>query len=57
LVTAAGEFLDGSAFLEGIEHFVEGVAVGAAHVQGGSDIVGGGGVAPNLQKTQYVIGA
>jgi len=57
LIAAAGEFLDGAALLEGIEHFVEGMAIGAAHVEASGDFVGRRGVAPKLKETQDVIRA
>ena len=56
-VAAAGQFLDGMAFLELREHFEERPGVGLFQVQALRDLVGGRRLAPNLQKTQYVIGA
>jgi hypothetical protein len=56
-VATAGQFLDGVAFLELCEHFEEGAAVGLFQVEALRDFAGGGGLAPNLKKTQDVIGA
>jgi hypothetical protein len=51
-VTAAGEFFDGVTFFELGKDFEQGAAIGFSQVQTAGDIIGGGGFAFNLQKTQ-----
>ena len=43
-------------FFELAEHFEQGVAVGSLEAEAATDIVGGRGICPNLQKTKDVIG-
>jgi hypothetical protein len=57
LIAAPGKLLNGAALFESVQHFVQGVAVGAAHVETGSDLVSGRGIASNLKKTKDIIGA
>jgi hypothetical protein len=55
-VTSSGKFFDGATLLEFGEHFEEMAAVGFPQTEAAGDVVRGSGRAPNLQKTQYVIG-
>ena len=55
-VAAARQFLDGMAFLKFREHFEERAGIGLFQMQALSDLASRGGVARNLQKTQYIIG-
>ena len=57
MVTAAGKFADGTLFFELAEHFEQRIAVRPFEVETATDIVGGGWIGPNLQKTKDVIGA
>jgi hypothetical protein len=54
-VPTAGDFLDGAAFFEFRKHFEQRSRIGLFEMQRLDNLVGGGGIAPNLQKTQYVI--
>jgi hypothetical protein len=55
-ISATRQFLDGMAFLQFREHFEQWSSFGLLKVKSLSDFTGGGGFAPNLKKTQYVIG-
>lgn len=57
MVAAAGKFADGASFFELAEHFEQRIAVRSFEVETAADIVGGGRVGSNLQKTKDVIGA
>jgi hypothetical protein len=57
LVAAAGEFFDGAAFFEFIEHAEEGAGVGFPEMESPGDIWEGGGISGNLKKTKDIVGA
>jgi hypothetical protein len=56
-VTSTRQFLECMAFFEFREHFEQGAGVGLFQVETLGDFACRGRFAPNLQKTQYVIGA
>ena len=57
MISAARKFTDGSSFFELRKHFQQGAIVGFLEMEAATDILRGGGVCPNLQKTKDVIGA
>ena len=57
MVATARKFSDGASFFELAEHFEQRVAVRSFEMEAATDIVGGGGICSNLQKTKDVIGA
>src|SRR5262245_45835640 len=57
MVAAPWKFTDGASFFQLAEHFLERVTVGPLEMEAAADIVEGGRVCSNLQKTKDVIGA
>src|ERR1700722_1932682 len=57
MVPATRKFADRSPFFQLREHFQQGAVVRFLHMEPATDILGGGWICPNLQKTKYVIGA
>src|SRR3984957_20932354 len=57
MVPATRKFADRSPFFQLREHFQQGSVVGFLEMEAATDILGGGWICPNLQKTKYVIGA
>src|ERR1700722_10741017 len=57
MVPATRKFADRSPFFQLREHFQQGAVVRFLHMEAATDILGGGWICPNLQKTKYVIGA
>jgi len=55
-VPSSRQFLHGTTLLQSIQHFVKRVAVRSSHMQAGGNIVHRRRIAPNLQKSQDVIG-
>src|ERR1700694_1911228 len=56
-IPSARQFLDSTAFFQLGEHPEQGAGVGLLEMKALGNFAGRGGLAPNLQKTQYVIRA